>query len=138
MRLAVGTEPEWMDLVEGAAVLVKPPSTPLVFLARARANLLLDRIVEGVDAFTMVGAEIVGVPDLDSEDQLEMVRQTLFTLCLAELAILDWRGVLDDAGNELPFEVRHVRQLLSYAPAAHAFVGKYLDHSARVSAEGNV
>ena len=138
MRLSSDADPVWVDLVDGAAVLAKPPLTPLIFLAQARADLTFDRIVEGAEALDLVGADVVGAPDLDSDEGRAMLRLTLFTVFLARLAIIDWRGVLDadaDEDVEIQFAPEHVPHLLSNGRAARAFIANYLHAPNRVRGE---
>jgi len=130
--------PAWVELVGGAAVLALPPSTPLVYAARAHAESLLADLVSSGEAVTRAGGYIAGVPDLASDEQRDGTKESLFVVSLAELAVTDWRGVADADGEPLEFRPAGLVHLLSDAVVADAFRRNYLKPIHEVVLEGNV
>lgn len=136
MKLKRQAGPAWIELGEGAAVLVEPATTSRVFIAQAKADLLTEQIGDELAIVTMAGAVIEGLPPLETEAERRGMKNSLFAVCLAEDAIVDWRGVLDEDGQSLPFERRLVADLMNQAVAAKAFLGKYLALQHEAQAEG--
>lgn len=140
------TEPEWIELGYGAAVQVLPPSTTIVFAARARASEMAAQLVEAGEVITKAGARIEGPVDLSSPAALAETSQSLFVVALAEMAVVDWRGILaevDEAEPEAPavplaFDAGHLVQLLSDPDIAETFLGKFYRPVHEVILEGNV
>lgn len=138
LRLTRRIAPEWIELVGGAAVLALPPTTPLVYAARAEADGLLAELIEAGEVVTKAGGHIAGVGNLDDPRVAAGLRETLFVLALAELAVTDWRGVLDSDGSPLTFHASVLGFLLSDANVADAFMRRYLSPINEVVLEGNV
>lgn len=139
-RLKVAQEPEWVDLCNGARVFAHPPLTPLVYAARAHAQSLLADLQASGEAVTKVGGRITGVPDLLTPEGIEATTQSLFVLSLAELAVIDWSGILDeDKEDDVP--LKYAPHLLVHMMAdvalADAFLSKYLGPRNAVVSEGN-
>lgn len=140
------TEPEWIDLGYGAAVQVLPPSTTIVFAARARANEMAAQLIEAGEVITKAGARIEGPLDFSSPAALAEASQSLFVVALAEMAVIDWRGMLaevDEGQPEAPavplaFDAGHLAQLLSDPDIAETFLRKYYRPVHEVVREGNV
>ena len=137
-------EPEWLPLIRGVEVLVQPPSTPVVFAARARADAMMVDLAGAGEVVTRAGGHIVGPFDLSTPEALAETKQSLFVVALAEMAISDWRGVLLDPGDDeaeappLPFDAHHLANLMADPAMAETFLGKYYRPLHEVVSEGNV
>lgn len=138
LKLSRRTEPEWIELVGGAAVHALPPSSVLVYMARARAEALLADLVSAGEAVTKAGGFISGGFDTQSEDGKAGLTHMLFVVSLAELAIVDWRGVGDVDGKPLKFDASLVVHLLADSTASDLFQRRYLTPIHEVVDEGNV
>ena len=138
LRLRQETAPGWVPMINGAAVLARPASTLLVYTARAQAKTMLAALVEGEAILSHINVVLTGMPSLETEEEREGVQNTLFALCLAKLAVMDWRGVGDDDGTALAFNAGWLPYLLSQAAAAEAFINNYLNPIHEVEREGNV
>lgn len=136
------TDPYWIDVGSGVKLQVRPPTTPLVYAAREEATALLVQLIGAGTAATKAGGQLVGL-DLESERGLAATKQSLFVVALGEMAIVDWRGVLLDTGDDddrvpLPFEASHVANLFLSADVADRFLGDYYKPLHEVVSEGNV
>lgn len=138
LKLRRSREPVWVELVAGAALYCEPPSTPLAYAARARADALLVELQEAEEVVTKAGGRITGTPDLSSPEGLAATRQSLFVVSLAEIAVRDWRGVGDADGAPLKFDAGHMAELMADPLVADAFYGRYLQPVHEVVLEGNV
>ncbi len=138
--LLLKVPPDRVDvpLPAGAALACRPPTTPLIYAARARADLLLADLVSAGEAVSKAGGRIAGGPDLDSPDGLSGARQSLFILSVAELVATDWSGIGDEDGEELAFDPALLAQLLIQPAVADAFQSRYLQPIYEAIAEGNV
>jgi hypothetical protein len=113
IRLSRRTEAEWIDLYAGAALLLDPATAALAALGRMRADELMVELAAAGEVVTKVGGSIHGIPDLSSEDAVAATRQTLTLLSMVEIAARDWRGVLDEGGEDLAFDASLLALLLS-------------------------
>lgn len=142
MRQSTG--PDWLELGNGVAVLVLPPSTPVVFMARARADEMATELASAGEVVSKAGGHIVGPVDFTDPLAATQMRQSLFVVALAELAVIDWRGVLADPGDpEMPapplaFDAAHMANLMADPEIAETFLGRYYRPLHEVVLEGNV
>ena len=93
--LELKREPHWLDLGHGVRVYVKPCTTALMMAARAEAQQ----------------AAISSASDTEAAG----IRTTALIKALARLAILDWEGVGDAAGNAVPITPDSVDALMDLA-----------------------
>lgn len=137
LRLHKMPEQVTIQLPRGAQLLCYPPTTALVYTARARADQLIVDLQTAGEAVTKAGARIDGLPDLDTAEGLAGNRQTLFVLSIAELAAFDWSGIGDDDGKELAFDPALLALLFVDAAVADSFQSQYLQPIYQGVAEGN-
>lgn len=138
LKLYKPSDPTWVELPAGAALLCMPISTALAYAARARADTLLVELQSAGEVVTKAGGHIVGGPDLSTPDGLAGARQSLFVVSLAEIVATDWRGVGDDDGATLKFDAGHMAMLMAHPSVAEAFQSEYLRPVYAVLSEGNV
>jgi hypothetical protein len=111
ITLNLKREPYWIDVIDGLRLFVRPATTALIMAAR-------------VAAFR----EETGDP---------AERSTALLKNLAELAVLEWEGVGDEAGNILPVTKEAVAALLDLWPVAEAFERLYLTPALLLEQEKN-
>jgi hypothetical protein len=99
IRLDLGREPYWLDLVPGVRVHVRPCTTALIMAARAKL----------IDADSDAGA-----------------RTAVLLRELAILAIEAWEGIGDDAGEAVPVSPEAITAIMDIWPVAEAFERLYL------------
>lgn len=137
IRLVLSNEPAWIEIADGAALLAKPPTTTLVMSARAKAEALLDKILDGADAIELTGAHIGDLPDLDDDMAVAGLKDALFVSCLAELSVIDWRNIHSAEGNPVLFDEALIPTLMEDARIAEVFLRRYLNPLDLVVTEGN-
>jgi hypothetical protein len=137
IRLNLRTEPAWIEIANGAAMLTKAPSTTLVMSARAKAEALLDQIMGGAGAIHLTGATITDLPDLDDELAVAGLKDALFVCSLAELSVIDWRNIYSAEGTEVVFDEALIPTLMEDARIAEVFLRRYLDPLDLAVTEGN-
>lgn len=85
-------------LPHGARLRVRPLETAVYEAARIKTTRLIAGLkAQAADAAT-VGARLEGLPDLSDGDYLEGYRQFIFTVCLAQSAVIGGTCP-DEAGN---------------------------------------
>lgn len=115
IRLDLKKEPYWLDLIPGVKVQVAPFTSAIMSAASTAPAL---RALP---------------PDTDSD-----MRFFVLTVEVAKLAILDWQGVGDDAGEAVAVTTEGVVALLDIYLIAKAFAAQYVTRGLLVSAEKNV
>ncbi len=137
ISLKMSTDPLWISLINGADLHVAPPTSYLVAVARARADLLFAELMQSGEAVTRVGARLEGFPDLSTPEGAKGVHDGLFALSLAEMATDDWRNVLDADGVPLKFNAGLLALLFTTPGVPDAFVNNYMNPLNAVVTEGN-
>jgi hypothetical protein len=139
IRLKVDREPRWVEIGDGAALLVRPATTMLVYAARGKAAALMAQFKQAGEAITAVGGRIEDVPDISDDEREQSALQAMFIVALAEEAAEGWRGVLPEEGDTpLAFDASLLATLFADETRASKFVAEYLVSLHDVSAEGNV
>jgi hypothetical protein len=115
IRLNLTATPEWLDLAPGLRLFVSPLTTALMVSARA------DPVIEAM-------------PDTATTEELALV----MAKAVARRAVLDWKGVGDDAGNLLPITPEGIDALLEIWPVFEAFQTQYVARGLILDAEKNV
>ena len=100
IRLDLKREPYWLDLAPGVRVRVRPCTTALVMAARASIN---------------------AVGEIDDDN----ARGAALLKALAQAAIVDWKGIGDEAGAPIPPSPKPIDALLDLYPAFRAFEMAY-------------
>ena len=115
IRLNLTVTPQWLDLAPGLRLLVGPLTTALMVSARA------DPAIEAL-------------PDGASQEALALA----MAKSVARRAVLDWKGVGDDAGNIVPVSPEGIDALLEIWPVFEAFQTMYVAKGLILDAEKNV
>lgn len=128
MAITLGQDREggWLELYNGAALMMKPATTAMVQLAQARADSLLAEITEAGMAVTKAGGHIVNLPDLSDDDAREGMRRALMVVSLAEIGTTDWRNILGPDGTALAFDPARLVELFTDPLVSGSFLARYL------------
>ncbi|MDP3959898.1 MAG: hypothetical protein Q8Q26_07515 [Pseudorhodobacter sp.] len=114
IRLNLTATPEWLTLAPGLRLLVAPLTTALMVSARA-------------------DAAIEALPEDASQEDLALA----MAKSVARRAVLDWKGVGDDAGNIVPVSPEGIDALLEIWPVFEAFQTQYVAKGLILDAEKN-
>lgn len=96
IRLKRHREPYWLDLGDGVRVKVRPLTTAIYEMARAKSQREAQKLAHDQVRATEAGGMIESIPDLGDPDAMVGVSQMLFAKALARAGIIEWRGVLVD------------------------------------------
>lgn len=114
LQLNLSNEPQWLELVEGVRVHVRPLTTALMVSTRS-------------------DPAIAEMPEQASDEE----RAVVFAQALGRRAILDWEGVGDMAGEPMPCTPEAVDQLLDVWPIFEAWQEKYVSKGLLLEQEKN-
>lgn len=129
--------PRWVELFNGAALFAAPPTTALVYAARAVAEGWMADLMANGEAVTRAGGHLVGLPDFTDELERKALENSLFVVALAERAVTDWRGIGTADGTAIEFDAAYLPGLLADAAVSDAFLTKYLRPIHEVTKEAN-
>ena len=114
IRIELSPEPQWFELGHGVRLLLLPLTTALMVATRSDP----------------------AVQDLNAEASND-TRAAVFATALARRAVVDWEGVGDAEGNELPATPEGIDALLSLWPIFEAFNLHYVSRGMLLDAEKN-
>jgi len=142
LRLGLKTEPHWLDLLPTRApgavrVKVRPLTTAEYEAAKIHAGRAVRRLAEEAAERRMLGQVETALPDPDDEAAVLGLSQAYFLTGLAQAAIVEWEGVGDADGNELPPTRANVARLMQVPFIAEAFATAYTAPYEGMFAEGN-
>lgn len=137
LRLALPTEPFWLDLGGGVRFQVRPPTTALMETARASVRRELDALRKSRDLLVSVGASVTGVPDLSNKDVFDGEFAGLLARELAKHAVVAWEGVANADGTIAEATHENIAKAMSIDAVARTFMALYLLSLESLTAEGN-
>lgn len=137
VRLGIPKEPYWLDLGYGVRLLVKPPTTPVYNEARQTAAIGLREVLDARQTIEEAGAEVADLPNLETEAGRVAFYNFCFVRALAQAAVIDWEGVLDEDGAEAPVTPSTVRQLVEFHTIAEGFIAAFAKPVLDRLVEGN-
>ena len=114
LRLDLSNTPHWLDLMPDLRVQLMPLTTALMVAAR------------NDDAVTEL-------PDETSDEE----RALVFAKAIARIAILDWEGVGDVDGHNIPVSPEGIDALLDIYPIFETFQLRYVSKGLLMDAEKN-
>ena len=128
LQLNLSIDPQWLDLGHGVQIFVAPMTTALMMAARKEAQGQIDL----PDAAIMV--EDANFDDVLDTDAIALA----MAKAVARIAIKDWSGVGDTAGEPTPVTANGIDALLDIWPLFEAFQTKYVARAMILDAEKNV
>ena len=114
LQLNLSSEPQWLELVEGVRVQVRPLTTALMVSTRS-------------------DPAVAEMPEAASDEE----RAVIFAQALGRRAILDWEGVGDMAGEPMACTPEAVDQLLDIWPIFEAWQERYVSRGLLLEQEKN-
>ncbi|QDC11279.1 hypothetical protein FHY55_19470 [Oceanicola sp. D3] len=125
LRLSLKRDPEWIDLGFGVELEVLPYSTTLTESVRTAYRKRLDEA--GIS---------LAIEEGDDEDF--GMRRFYWSLCVAEAAVVAWRGVGDEAGEEAALNPEGLQALFEVPEIYSAWQKHYMLAHMETLLEGNV
>ena len=114
LRLDLSNTPHWLDLMPDLRVQLMPLTTALMVAAR-NDNAVTE------------------LPDETSDEE----RALVFAKAIARIAILDWEGVGDVDGHNIPVSPEGIDALLDIYPIFETFQLRYVSKGLLMDAEKN-
>ncbi|MBN9304112.1 MAG: hypothetical protein BGO82_17205 [Devosia sp. 67-54] len=137
LRLVYSREPRWIEIGGGAELCIEPATIYQVYAAQARAAALLSDLKDAGAAVSMVGGQVVNVPDLSEPEREQSTLEALFVISLGELLISDWRNVRSADGTDLDFDPALIVVLFEDETIAARFLREARGPLHEVDLEGN-
>jgi hypothetical protein len=119
---------------------VRPPSSPLIEAAKAKAFAAGRALMEQVAAVVAAGGDVTGLLDLSDPDAAHGHSITAYAVALAELAIIEWGGAaVEDpqTAQIVPVSPAIIAELMKWPDLPAKFLDQYLAPLARAVTEGN-
>ena len=136
LRLALPKEPRWEPMAFGVEFLVKPATTALITTARLRARRQMEDLRRAAAEAREAGLPLEG-PDVSDPDVAGGHAFALTVMALGRELVMDWRGVVTDAGAPAPFSTALLPQVLAQPDIADRFFAVVSAGPAEITAEGN-
>jgi hypothetical protein len=148
IRLGVEKAPEWVTLVTGVDIMMRPANALDDSLARETAMAKIAQIAEAENDLREYGMEAFKLSDLTLDTETTSLSSgfgmTLYAVELAKRVATDWRGVGDAEGNALQMSRKTLGMLFLERGSpggpslAKTFLAAALSSTIRADAEGNV
>ena len=136
LRLDIPEEPYWLELEAGPRLYVRPLQTPEYNVAKARNIEALKQMVEERQGILETGGKVDHLPDFGDEAARQGFAEFLFTVALAQSAIIDWESVGDETGEPIEVTKEAVAKLMRIPTIADDFIKKYTRHYETILSEG--
>lgn len=137
IRLAMPSEPFWLDFGSGVRFKVRPPSTALMETARSRVRRELNELRKAAETVKQVGATVTGMADLTNADVFDGEFNALLAREMCRLALVEWDGVMMPDGSPAPISDETIGMAMNIDALARAFTVLYLTSLESLAAEGN-
>src|SRR5690349_4094872 len=116
-RLDIPREPRWVDLPLGVSFEMKPVSAAMMSTARMRAQRQLRDMVKTLEEAREAGIPC-DMPDVTNSDIAAGHMFALLVVALGREVVTDWKGVADQAGAPVPFDVALLPKVLAHPDIA--------------------
>jgi hypothetical protein len=143
IRLTMPKGPARID-IEGLPyplwLRVRPPMSPLIEAAKAKAYAAGKALAEQVTAVVSAGGDVTGLLDLSDPDAAHGHSITAYAVALAELAVIEWGGAaVEDpgTGQVVPVSPAIIAELMKWPDLPAKFLDQYLAPLSKAVTEGN-
>lgn len=143
IRLTLPKGPAKID-IEGLPyplwLRLRPPSSPLIEAAKAKAHAAGKALAEQVASIITAGGDVTGLLDLTDPDAVHGHSIMAYAAALAELSLMEWGGAaVEDpqTGAVVPVSPAMIAELMRWPDLPGKFLDKYLAPINRAVTEGN-
>ena len=137
IRLIIPKEPSWLELVDDVRIRVRPVTKIEQAAARAYAQRKQSELTQFEETAKAVGGLESTIPDPQNPDLAEAASDLLYAQGLARLIILEWEGVLDEAGEPAEVTDEAIDQFMRLPYIGDLFVAKVQETLTLIFSEGN-
>lgn len=137
IRLALPTEPQWLDLPYGVRVLVRPLSSVLMETARQIVAAEMRELRSSMTRLREAGVEMVDAPNLEDANVSHAEALVRLAKSLARVAVLEWDGVLAADGTVEALSPASLNRLMDVPSVCSSFFERYTSTLDVLEAEKN-
>lgn len=137
IRLALPTEPQWLDLPYGVRVLVRPLSSVIMETARQIVAAEMRELRASIARVREAGLDVVDAPNLDDATASHAEALVRLAKALARVSVLEWEGVLNADDLALPLSPASLNRLLDVPSVCTSFFERYTSTLDALEAEKN-
>ena len=134
---SIPKEPYWLELLEGVRLKVRPVTKVEQGAARAYAQRKRGELSESQDNVEAVGADVEGMPELTDPDEAQAIADLLYAQGLGRHIILEWEGILDEAGDHAEVTPEAIDELMRLPFIGDLFIKKVEEQLFQIFSEGN-
>jgi glycerol-3-phosphate O-acyltransferase len=137
IRLALPTEPQWLDLPYGVRVRVRPLSSVLMETARQIVAAEMRELRVSMTRLRDAGVEMVDPPNLEDANVSHAEALVRLAKALARVAVLEWEGVLSADGATEALSPASLNRLMDVPSVCSSFFERYTSTLDVLEAEKN-
>ncbi len=138
IRLALPTEPQWLELPYGVRVRVRPLSSVLMETARQIVAAEMRELRSSMTRLREAGVEMVDAPNLEDANVSHAEALVRLAKALARVSILEWTGVLSEDGSvEVIVAPASINRLMDVPSVCSSFFERYTSTLDVLEAEKN-
>jgi len=137
IRLALPTEPQWLELPYGVRVRVRPLSSVLMETARQIVAAEMRELRSSMTRLREAGVEMVDAPNLDDANVSHAESLVRLAKSLARVAVLEWDGVLAADGTVEALSPASLNRLMDVPSVISSFFERYTSTLDVLEAEKN-
>lgn len=137
IRLALPTEPQWLELPYGVRVRVRPLSSVLMETARQIVAAEMRELRTSIAKLREAGVDVVDPPNLEDATVSHAEALVRLAKALARVAVLEWDGVLGADGSVEPLSPASINRLLDVPSVCSSFFERYTSTLDVLEAEKN-
>lgn len=137
IRLGLDWSPRWVDLGEGVRLKMRFATSIEQAAAEASAQKRIRAAVAGREAFDDIGVDL-GITAEQLDDPIWILGLTRYLIAceLAAMVIVDWEGVLSDAGEKARLGRGELAELLKLEFVRHGFEREAFRYVELIRVEG--
>jgi len=137
IRLALPTEPQWLELPYGVRVRVRPLSSVLMETARQIVAAEMRELRSSMTRLREAGVEMVDAPNLEDANVSHAEALVRLAKSLARVAVLEWDGVLAADGTVEALSPASLNRLMDVPSVCSSFFERYTSTLDVLEAEKN-
>lgn len=137
IRLALPTEPQWLDLPYGVRVRVRPLSSVLMETARQIVAAEMRELRASITRLRDAGVEMIDPPNLEDATVSHAEALVRLAKALARVAIIEWDGVLSAEGAIEALSPAALNRLMDVPSVCSSFFERYTSTLDELEAEKN-
>lgn len=137
LRVALETEPYWIDYDAGTRIRVRPLNAVVHRACLHRGARAIQDITDAGDTLASIGFPVDLEEMQDDPSLASGVSHVVYGQSLARSGLIAWEGVSDAEGNDLPLTPENINRFMLMPGVCDWFVERYTRAHNQMVAEGN-